>query len=245
LVTRPKEQDSTFIRLLEERGATVIRLPLLCIGPPPDERALRSAVERIESFDWLAFTSPAGVAGVARLRQNIGGTRPRLAAVGPATARAIEETFGRSVDLVPERYCGEELAAALLARAQRGDSVLVMQAAEAQPALVARLRAAKLNVEAVAAYATLPERPPELEACIARADVITFASPSAVRSLVAALGEGTAAARLRGKPIACIGPVTLREARSAGLQVEILPASATAPSLVEALSSYWGRRQPR
>ena len=244
-MTRPKEQDSTFIRLLEERGATVIRLPLLCIGPPPDERALRSACERIESFDWLVFTSAAGVAAVARLRQEIGGTRPQLAAVGPATARAIEATYGRSVHLVPGRYCGEELAAALLARAQRSDSILVVQAADAQPALVERLRAAERNVEAVAAYSTVPVRPPELEECIGRADVITFASPSAVRSLVAAFGEGKAAARLRGKPIACIGPVTLREARRAGLQVEIVPASATAPSLVEALSSYWTRRQPR
>jgi uroporphyrinogen III methyltransferase/synthase len=44
---------------------------------------------------------------------------------------------------------------------------------------------------------------------------------------------------LRGTLLACIGPVTLMEARRSGLHVEIVPESATLASLVDALCAYY------
>jgi uroporphyrinogen III methyltransferase / synthase len=245
LVTRPEDPDSEFVRLLEERGAAVQSLPLIALGPPPKESELASAIERAESFDWLVFTSAAGVASFSRrLRHALLSSKPHLAAVGPATARAVEVDLGRRVDLIPNQFSGEALADALLKRVAPSDRILVMQAADARPALAARLRGAGLQVETVAAYSTVAVRPPELEERISNTDVIALASPSAVHSLVQALGEARASAQLRGKLIACIGPVTLFEARQAGLHVEIVPKSTTLPALVDALCTYYLTRLP-
>jgi uroporphyrinogen-III synthase len=245
LVTRPADPESDFIASLERRGAIVASLPLIEIGPPPDERALRAAVSSAEQFDWVAFASAAGVEGFVRRRERpLPAPRPQLAAVGPATARAIEASLGRSPDLVPERYSGEALADALNARTSATEHILIVQAEDARPALAARLRSAGRKVTTVAAYSTVEIRPRDLDEQLRANDVIVLTSPSAARALVHALGATRAAAMLRGKLVACIGPVTLFEARQLGLHVEVVPASSTLEALVEALCTYYSRRPP-
>lgn len=246
LVTRPAEHDSDLIRLLEERGAHVTSVPLIALGPPPDERALQAAVDRAQSFAWLAFTSAAGVESFAQRRKGpLPSSGTRLAAVGQATARAVEDALRRKVDVVPEKFSGEALADAILEHASRDERILILQAADARPALAARLRGAGLSVETVAAYSTVEVRAPDLTERIAQTDAIALASPSAVHSLVRALGGDRASARLRGTLLACIGPVTMFEARQLGLHVEIVPETATFAGLVDALCTYYTTRPPQ
>lgn len=240
LVTRPAEPDSDFIRLLEERGAQVTSVPLIAIGPPPDERALQVAVDRAESFSWLVFASVAGVENFVRRRKApLPRGTPHLAAIGVATARALEEALKRQADVVPRHFSGEALADAILARATPDEHILIVQASDARPALAARLRGAGLSVTTVAAYTTVELAPPDLTERIAQTDVIALASPSAVRSLVRALGAQSVSEKLRGKLLVCIGPVTLFEARHYGLHVEIVPETSTLVALVEALCTFY------
>ncbi len=239
LVTRPRKDEDELSRLLEAQGAIVTHLPLVVLGPPPDEAALRRAVERADEFAWLVFTSAAGVEAFADHRT---ADRPlpgvRLAAVGPATARAVAARLGRAADLVPERYDGESLARALETHTRVGDRILILAAEGARPALRAHLRSVGREVESVAAYTTLEVQPPEAADIVAGSDVVTLTSASAVRSLVRALGP-QAALRLRGIVVACLGPVTLHEARHAGLHVEVVPDAATFAGFVEALCTYY------
>jgi uroporphyrinogen III methyltransferase/synthase len=60
-----------------------------------------------------------------------------------------------------------------------------------------------------------------------------------VRSLVGALGVELAPSKLRGRLVACIGPITHAEARRAGLHVELTPERSTVDGLVEALCRYY------
>lgn len=246
LLTRAPDQGPDFARLLEERGAQVRVTPLIVIGPPPSERQLRRAVDRADEFNWLIFTSAVGVEAFARRRTRALPAHVRVAAIGPATAQAVAQQLGRRAEVVPERFTGEALADEIVKRADARDSMLIIAATDARAALPARLRAANFSVEKVDGYTTLEAPPPDLEAQIAGSDVITLASPSAVRALVRGLGERTAAAKLRGKLLACIGPVTLLEARQLGLHVEISPQSATLPALVDAICAYYTtpRSQP-
>ena len=88
LVTRPERQAAPVCRLLEARGATVIRWPVLEINAT-DEGPLHARVGPIEAFDLIVFTSANAVKfGVPLLE---GGREFRLAAVGPATALALQE----------------------------------------------------------------------------------------------------------------------------------------------------------
>ncbi len=246
LVTRRPDPDSDFVRLLEERGAKVTSVPLIAIGPPPDERALQAAVDRAESFAWLVFASAPGVENFARRRRRqLPNNAPHLAVIGSATARAVKEALGREPDVVPQRFSGESLADAILQHATVDERILIFQASDARPALAARLRGAGRSVETISAYSTVEVLVPDLAERIAQTDVVAFASPSAVRSLVRALGAEHAAAKLRGKLLVCIGPVTLFEARQFGLHVEIVPETTTLPALVDALCTFYSTQPPK
>ncbi len=239
LVTRAAEQSADVGRLLEAAGAQVECVPLIRIGPPPDERTLQEAIDRADAFDWLVFTSAAGVEAFARRRQRPLQPQPRIAVVGPATQRALFERLGVDADLVPAQFSSAALAQALAQRAVAQESVLVIAARDASPVLAAKLREAGCRVEQVDAYTTVEAAPRDLAERIAGNDVVTFASPSAVRALVHALGDEASAPALRGKLVACIGPVTLAEARRHGLHIEIVPDDATLPALVDALCRYY------
>jgi uroporphyrinogen-III synthase len=67
--------------------------------------------------------------------------------------------------------------------------------------------------------------------------MITFASPSSVRHLVALLGSECA--RLNGIPVVCAGPVTARAARDAGLLVSVVSESPDVAAMSKAIASFW------
>jgi uroporphyrinogen-III synthase len=141
---------------------------------------------------------------------------------------------------VPEVATGAALAAAL-AREVRGRRVLVPRAEEGRAELVDGLAAAGAEVIAPAAYRTVAADAASLAPLgelldAGRIDAVVFASPSAARSAVAALG----AARLARAAVGAIGPTTAEEARALGLAVAIEPSSPGAAALVEALGVVLG-----
>ncbi|HXW76752.1 MAG TPA: uroporphyrinogen-III synthase, partial [Candidatus Eremiobacteraceae bacterium] len=184
MVTRAPNHSGEFVDLLEGRGATVEQVPLIHIVPPRDERAFADAVEAADSFAWIVFTSVSGVESFARARSKPLGVNPHVAAVGPATSEAVASLLGRPPHVVPSRFVSEAIADALIDVASPGSSVLLVQPHDARPMLAAKLKAARFEVTAVEAYATIARAPDDLEARIARVGVITLASGSAVRSLV-------------------------------------------------------------
>ena len=98
LVTRPEQQATPLCRLLESAGAVALRLPAIDIRPAPDSRGIRFRLGALEAFDLVIFTSVNAVRyGSALLDQ-----RPdlKIAAIGPATARALGEA-GFSVTVTP------------------------------------------------------------------------------------------------------------------------------------------------
>ena len=63
LVTRSRHQASAFVKLLTEYGATCLEAPTIEILPPDDSyAALDQALEGLDRYHWLVFTSPNGVA---------------------------------------------------------------------------------------------------------------------------------------------------------------------------------------
>jgi uroporphyrinogen-III synthase len=243
LVTRAPDQSAHLVRLLEEQGAHVALAPLIRIGPPPHELELQHAVDNADAYDWLVFTSAASVDAFARRRHHPLKPEQRIAVVGPATGRALADILDRKADLTPEVYSSSALGDALARYLKAPQSILVVAAQDASPVLVAKLRSAGHRVTKVDAYTTVENVLTDLESLVSGSDVITLASPSAVRALVRGLGEDLAAAKLRGKLLACIGPITLFEARERGLHVEVTPDSATLPALVDAICRYYSTPQ--
>jgi uroporphyrinogen-III synthase len=89
LVTRPEQQAMPLCRLLESEGASTLRLPVIDIKSAGDWRALAARLGALEKFDVVIFTSANSVRFGAPL---LGQKRDlNLAAIGPATARALNQ----------------------------------------------------------------------------------------------------------------------------------------------------------
>ena len=99
LVTRPELQAMPLCRLLEAQGAHTFRLPAVQIKALGDRRALAKQLGALENFDLIIFTSANAVRfGASFLDQKRGLT---LAAIGPATARALNQA-GYRVAIQPQ-----------------------------------------------------------------------------------------------------------------------------------------------
>src|ERR687898_2831228 len=118
VVTRAMAQAGELSADLEKLGAEVHEFPTIEISPPEDFGPLDAAIRALDTFDWLVFTSVNGVEAFAeRLAFHGMDLRaiPRdagVAAIGPATAKRLEEV-GLRVDVVPGEYRAEALIGAL------------------------------------------------------------------------------------------------------------------------------------
>jgi uroporphyrinogen III methyltransferase/synthase len=229
LLTRPAEHSAGWREAFAAAGATVIDHPTVEVVPPPSWEALDEAFARLADYDWLIFTSAAAARlSLARLPvdpRNL--TRPRVAAVGGETARAIED-HGLSVALIPEAQRQEGLVQAL-GGLRPGTRVLFPQALGGREGLRDALLAGGCIVDVVPASQTiacrdLPPLPPF--------DVATFASPSALRAFVAAHGLPS----LHQATVAVIGPTTGAAASALGLDPLVAPAP-NADALIRTLAN--------
>lgn len=232
IVTRARDQAPELTGKLHELGAEVIEFPVIEIQAAADPAPLDRAIEGLEQYDWVIFTSVNGVryflqrldASPADLRS----LRARICAIGPATRRAIEELHLK-VDLMPEEYVAESLVAAFASEPLAGKRVLIPRAAVARDVIPVELRKLGADVDVVEAYrnavpAAVPKAPPH-------ADWITFTSTSTVRNYVELAGRDS----LTGVRIASIGPVTSRTVRDVGLTVDVEASAYTIDGLVQAI----------
>lgn len=239
VVTRARAQASGLAARLRELGASVIEAPAIEIGDPDDGgAALRSAVDRLASFDWVVFTSPNGVHRTfvhlpdARA---LGGVR--VAAIGPGTADALAG-YRIVADLLPERFVAESLLDAFPGPPADGSGrVLLARAAVARDVLPEGLAARGWEVEIAEAYRTRPATLDEatLDA-VAAADAVTFTSSSTVHHFCDAVGAD------RVPPtVVSIGPITSATARERGLAVAHEAEPHTIDGLVQAVLGALGR----
>jgi len=249
-VTRGQGGEDALGRRLHELGAEVVSVPSIATAPPESFEELDRALAELESFDWVAFASATAVEATVARAKALGlpgpGPSVRLAAVGQATAERLRRLW-RAPDLVPPEARGAALAAAL-GREAAGKRVLVPRAAEGRAELLEGLAAADARVVAATCYRTVPAAP-EVVAALAdplergEIDAVAFASPSAVKSVVAGLG---ARAGLLARPVlAAIGPTTAAALREAGLEAGVVPETSTARDLADAIARRLGPRASR
>jgi len=250
LVTRAEAQAASAAALLRDAGAEPVVVPTIVLGPPADPAPLARAVAdlRAGAYAWAAFTSANGVdhtwdAVVARGGDARAFGAARLAAIGPATAAALER-HGLRPDVVAREFKGEGLAEDMLAAMGKPPGrVLLARAAKARAVLPDALRAAGWTVDVVAAYETRSPPAEAVEALVRQLeagtiDVVTFTSSSTVDNLCDLLGS-RAVSLLAGPKVASIGPITTETARGRGLRVDVTAAQYTVLGLIQALAASY------
>ena len=251
VVTRAAEQASAFTLLLEGEGARVIEAPTIVIEPPESWAPLDAALADLRRFAWAIFTSVNGVAMVdRRLRasghawSDFGGTR--VAAIGPATAAALESHDVRA-EIVPAEYRAEGLVERLRALVGTRDRILLPRAAETRDVLVRELSRLGAEVTEVAAYRT---RPPDevsgaLRAALAagEVDAVTFTSSSTARNFARLFTDDERRAWFAGVTVASIGPITAATAAEHGFATRVMPSDYTIPALARAIARHFSARE--
>src|SRR5579863_8943098 len=244
LVGRARHQAGALSGELRKLGATVIEIPFIKIQKPRRFAPLDSALKNLAAYDWLILTSVNGVDAMWRrmdkLRLTNKNLEPlRIAAIGPATRKAIEQQ-GVKVDVVPKEYIAESVVRSLRRRV-KGKRVLLVRAKVARDVIPRELRKAGAHVDVVEAYETaVPQSSrARLRAVLKnprrRPHVVTFTSSSTVRNFVALLGSARVSTSLDRILTASIGPVTSSTLRELGLGVDIEAEEFTIPGLVEAI----------
>lgn len=242
VVTRAREQASESAALFARKGARVIQFPTIKIRPLEDLRKLDEAVAGISRYGWLVFTS---VNGVRFFRERLYALNldaralygVKIAAIGPATAKAVED-MGVHADLVPSSYVAESVAHAMLTLGMKGQRVLIPRAREARDVLPKALRDAGADVDVIAAYDNVPSE--ENRDAVLKAledgsiDCITFGSSSTVRNFLASIPLEILQ-KFPNVRFAAIGPVTAKTMQDMGLNVDIMPKEFTIPALADAV----------
>jgi uroporphyrinogen-III synthase len=186
VVTRPARQAARFIGLLEQHGAQAVAFPTIAIEPVSLEPAVRDALASA-SFDWVIYTSANAVAYAPQ----IGDSRARIAAIGRATARALESS-GRRVAALPATGADTE---GLLAHQEFSDlagrRVLIVKGVGGRDALRAGLAGRGALVVTAEVYRRVPVEPiaGSIEAldraCRRDATVVAVTSVEVLESLLA------------------------------------------------------------
>ena len=248
LVGRARHQAGALSAELRKQGAEVLEIPFIAIRRPRSFKPLDSALRNLDTYDWLILTSANGVEALwnrlAKLRATspfATGSGPRVAAIGPATKKAIEQ-HGLHVDIVPKEYVAESVVRSL--RSKVADKrVLLVRAKVARDLIPRELRSAGAHVDVIEAYQTIVPQSSRkrLRAALQnpkkRPQVVTFTSSSTVKNFVELLGARKP--KLDGVLMSSIGPVTSATLREHGLKVDIAAKEFTIPGLVAAIVRHY------
>ena len=244
VITRPEEQAEELSALLREKGARVISFPTIRIAPPDNYGDLDRAIENIEQYQWIVFTSANGVRSFFERFSSVRGDIRdlkgiRICTIGPAT-RTCVEAYHIPVALVPDEYLSEGVVEAFKNMDITGAKILLPRAEIAGDVIPEGLSTMGAHVDVATAYQTVS---PGGDGKALRelmeggkVDVLTFTSPSTVNNFMDIIG-GRVAFPDHIK-IACIGPVTQRACIDAGLRVDIMQGPYSIPGLVEAIETH-------
>ena len=237
LVPRGGPWGDSVAASLRARGATPVIAPLINFAPSNDQATLEQALADLQSgrFDWLDAD------------QRHDGRRPplvprddprrtKVAAVGETTAAALT-AVGYRVDLVPDRdNSAAGLAEQMLALEPQPRDILTLRSEIAKPVLTRMLTEAGHRVRSVVAYRTVgvpvTDRIAE-DVRSGRINAILVTSGSVADQVHAQFPEIPPTTL-----IAAIGPRTAKDARRAGLPVDIVADKQTVDALIDAVEKF-------
>ncbi len=244
LITRAREQSAEFASSLKNLGAEGIEFPTIEIRPPLSWDALDRAIQNLNTYDWLIFTSANGVRfffeRLKKKRENLPSSL-KVCAIGPATAKELNKREIQ-IDYIPKEFIAEAILDGFKEMQVKGKKILLARAEKARDILPNGLKEMGAEVEVVEVYRTIKPKggAKRLKLLLKeKIDAIAFTSSSTVDHFVDLLKGVDHKKALKGVAIACIGPITADTARKRGMKVHIQPKEYTIPGLTQAIAKYF------
>jgi uroporphyrinogen III methyltransferase / synthase len=237
LVAGSKRTASRLRQRLSLLGAEVFTQSTIRVAEPVDWSPVDAALDRLQEYDWMVFTSANGVDGLmgrifARGKDARALGRVRLAALGQGTAERLGH-YHLQADMAPEKVDAASLARTLVEEAG-GGAFLLARATGDRPVLAEELEEMGAAVDQVPVYRTVDVDEPNLDVADAlkagEVAWITVTSSPSARSLVRLYGE-----MLRSARIVSISPLTSATLRELGYPPEMEATPHTVDGMVEGL----------
>jgi uroporphyrinogen-III synthase len=239
LSTRDEAGNARFAREIAAWGGRVLSVPLIRIEPPVDPAPLRAAVAALDRFDWIVFTSVHAVDATCALDEWKAAwpatPRPRIAAVGRATARVLDDNGIAEVTIA-----GGTARSLVDVLGRKASNVLWPRSDRARSELPDGLRAAGATIVDPIAYRTCTAQPEGVKAVIdglegGDIDAVAFFSPSAVHACVETFADRLFSSVFDRVLVASIGPTTSAAIADTGLRVDVEADEHTARGLARAI----------
>ncbi len=198
----------------------IIHRPLIKSVPLDDYAQADKVLKRLNTFDWIVFTSTNGVEFFFQRLNAVGldtrsiGTA-KAAAIGKTTAEKLK-TFGVLVDMQPSLESSTGLLEEFKKVSVKGKKILLVRPKVGSSMLLDCLADTGAAVEAVVVYRNVDIEPEETDFDFI--DQILFTSGSTVRAFLKLYGCVP-----DGVKVYCLGQPTLNEAKKHNIPAELLP----------------------
>lgn len=239
VVTRATHQADEFISLLLEQMAIPILYPCIAIVPPDDTTLIDNTLNKLETFDWVIFTSSNTVHAIDNRLQNMtlhpDWSMIKIAVVGHKTAQAVKDLLHCVPDFTPSVYIAEALGDTL--PDVDGKKILIPQSALADNHLSQILTRRGADVTYINAYQTiLGQGGDDVPALLRqnKIDMLTFTSSSTVKNFVKRIHP----LAIPHLPVVCIGSSTAMTARKIGFRDVVFPEKYSLKGMVQVMQMY-------
>jgi uroporphyrinogen-III synthase len=127
-ITRPTNQAKKLTQLIQAAGGNVIAFPLIEITALDDYSAFEQVIADINTYDWILFISSNSVENsLPRLIKQGIPKQLKFAAIGPTTAKSLQE-FGIHDVLIPQdRFDSESLLSLPAMHDMQGKKVMIVR----------------------------------------------------------------------------------------------------------------------
>ena len=251
LVTRGREQSRKMAEQIIEQGGDPILFPTIQITSPSDLGPLDAVFERVNTYDWILFTSVNGVERFfKRFFELHGDIRklcgPKIGAIGPITAAALKKYY-LNVDLLAKEYLAEGVLELLNQRGIKGQKFLIPRAEKARELLPEEIVKHGGIVDVITVYKTVIPSDSDIQKIRElftrrEVDVVTFTSSSTVTHFCEMLDVHDLADILQNVTVASIGPITSKTLSEKGLKIDIEASEYTIDGLISAIADYFAKR---
>lgn len=267
LVGTPKLREKMRVAI-DALGGQSYSIVDMSVEQTEEKNRLRRALEHIEDYSWLAFTSQNTITLFFKwLREwNIDVRKLahlKLAVVGAGTRDALRAE-GYIADYVPDEYTTSALARGLANVMKDGEKLLLPRAVQGSETMLDILDQGGVTYEEIPVYDVVGRRMESIQ-YLKDLDVITFVSASGVRGFLEVLDaekkaidlEQTSNATdmcgnhtdfnlsahdmIKGIRIAALGKVTEEALEKAGYHADIVPEVGDIEHLVLSIGEFYTR----
>ncbi len=239
LVTRAQHQSAEFVKLINREGAEAICSPMIEIEHLRENPALHKALDQLDQFDWLVFTSENAVehffleAKELNLKMFLY-PNLQIATLGDKTKGKLEQLGYRS-NFVPIQFTAEVLAENMDEEIEN-KKVLIPQSDIANNNYIASFEKRGAKVTTIPVYRNTLKKYEGIrfkELFSSGIDYITFTSASCVRSFF----ENAKRAKwgVKNEKLICIGPSTTKELNKHELNADAIAQPHTVEGMITAI----------